>query len=209
MFKRNQKGFTLIELMIVIAIIGILAAIAIPQFASYRVRANNTKAATTAGVVKSAQAALNQDVGVYGPSGNAALDAASVVPGAGAPLDADLNAIVAATVGAAGARLSTTNPGTLAQSAVGFSVPAGVTCQADTEATGATYVVVAEAFRGIRAFAVDGDAENTMYFVQNQAWNGDAALNSAWPAPAAGTDEFAAGTANGNGSPDANWRLLQ
>jgi type IV pilus assembly protein PilA len=50
--KRIQQGFTLIELMIVVAIVGILAAIALPAYQDYTIRARVSEALATAGACK-------------------------------------------------------------------------------------------------------------------------------------------------------------
>lgn len=63
--KQAERGFTLIELMIVVAIIGILAAIAIPQFASYRVKAYNSAAAADLKTALTTFETFFNDNGVY------------------------------------------------------------------------------------------------------------------------------------------------
>jgi type IV pilus assembly protein PilA len=63
--KRKEKGFTLIELMIVVAIIGILAAIAIPNFLRYQAKAKQSEAKTNLGGIYTSQIAYKAEYDVY------------------------------------------------------------------------------------------------------------------------------------------------
>jgi type IV pilus assembly protein PilA len=65
MLKNVQKGFTLIELMIVVAIIGILAAIAIPAYSDYTKRAKVTELVTAGSACKASVSEYFQAQGAY------------------------------------------------------------------------------------------------------------------------------------------------
>jgi type IV pilus assembly protein PilA len=76
--KRIQKGFTLIELMIVVAIIGILAAIAIPAYQDYTIRAQVTEGLNLMSDIKAGVAEVYAQDGVW----PADLDALGISTGA-------------------------------------------------------------------------------------------------------------------------------
>ncbi|WP_392344128.1 pilin [Pseudoalteromonas prydzensis] len=76
MTQQSQKGFTLIELMIVVAIIGILAAVALPAYQDYTVRAKVTEGLSLASgakttVAENASSAADLDLGWTAPPATA------------------------------------------------------------------------------------------------------------------------------------------
>ena len=79
---KKQQGFTLIELMIVVAIIGILAAIAIPAYQDYTIRAQVSEGLNLAAGAKAAVTEYYQDQGVF-PTTNtlAGIEAAANIEG--------------------------------------------------------------------------------------------------------------------------------
>ena len=82
-FKRAQQGFTLIELMIVVAIIGILAAVALPAYQDYTKRAKVSEGLSLAGsaklnVAENYSNAKQYDKGWTAPSATAAIKAVAI-----------------------------------------------------------------------------------------------------------------------------------
>jgi len=117
MNKQVQKGFTLIELMIVIAIIGILAAIAIPAYQDYTIRAQVSEGLSLMDGAKTAVAEFYTNTGRM-PGSNASAGLASATSISGkyvTQVDASGGTLIATYGGDANAKIS---GGTLTLSAI-------------------------------------------------------------------------------------------
>jgi len=144
MKKQTEKGFTLIELMIVVAIIGILAAIAIPQFASYRIKAFNSASQSDIQTLKLTEEAFYADFQNYGVSG--VLAAGAGKGGAGTLI------IGGTTVG------GTIADGNTAHPAANVVPSTKVSVVANTDANLASMTIEAGHTQGDRTFAMDSDS---------------------------------------------------
>jgi len=68
--ERNEAGFTLLELMVVVEIIAIMAAISLPQLMRQRILTNESAAVQTLHVISGAEVTFNSSRGVYGTFGD-------------------------------------------------------------------------------------------------------------------------------------------
>ncbi len=170
--KKNQEGFTLIELLIVVAIIAILAAIAIPQFAKYRVRGYNSAANSDLRNMKIAIEAFATDNQVYAstvgcttpPPGTSTQTCAGAgTPGQGALLGGPVSytlTVTAASIQAAPGNL----PSATVNMLFGLSngVVAGITTDTTAGSEGTHYAAVTSNGSGDSIYASDSGLTGLM-----------------------------------------------